>query len=152
MLETKPAVAGRRHEGIDNPAVAAVFDAYTARLKSWLMRLRGLILDAASTTQGVGKLEETLKWGQPSYLTTETGAGSTIRIDRIKSGERQYALFFHCQTTLVPTIQELYPDEFSFDGNRAIIFGEDEEIPEDALRHCIVLALTYHLNKRRRHL
>ncbi|MCZ6861937.1 MAG: DUF1801 domain-containing protein, partial [Alphaproteobacteria bacterium] len=121
-----------------------------------LMRLRGLILEAASTTQGVGNLEETLKWGQPSYLTTETKAGSTIRIDKIKSGDRQYAqqyaMYFHCQTTLVSTFRELYPDEFSFEANRAIIFSEEEELPEDALRHCIALALTYHLNKRRRHL
>ena len=152
MLETKPALAGKYHERIDDPAVAAVFDAYTTRLKSRLMRLRGLILEAASTTQGVGNLEETLKWGQPSYLTTETKAGSTIRIDKIKSGDRQYAMYFHCQTTLVDTFRELYPDEFSFEGNRAIIFSEEEALPEDALRHCIALALTYHLNKRRRHL
>lgn len=29
-------------------------------------------------------------------------------------------------------------------GNRAILFGIDEEIPEDALKTCIELALTYH--------
>ena len=145
MVETNPALAGECDDGIDDPAVAAVFDAYTTRLKSRLMRLRGLILEAASTTQGVGKLEETLKWGQPSYLTTETKAGSTIRIDKIKSGDRQYAqqyaMYFHCQTTLVATFRELYPDELSFEGNRAIIFSEDEALPEDALRHCIALAL-----------
>ena len=134
------------------PAVAAVFDAYPAPLKSRLLRLRELILEAASTTEGVGKLEETLKWGQPSYLTAETKAGSTIRIDRVKSGKGGYAMYFHCQTTLVATFRELYPDALTFDGNRAIIFAEDEEIPADEVRHCIALALTYHLNKRRRHL
>ena len=61
-------------------------------------------------------------------------------------------MYFHCLTTLVATFRELYPDELSFEGNRAIIFSEDEALPEDALRHCIALALTYHLNKRRRHL
>ena len=61
MLETNPALAGKYNERIDHPAVAAVFDAYPARLKSRLMRLRGLILEAASTTQGVGKLGNTFR-------------------------------------------------------------------------------------------
>jgi len=135
-----------------NPAVAAVFDAYSAGIKSKLLQLRGLILEAASMTEGVGRLEEALKWGQPSYLTSETGAGSTIRIDKFKSGDGQYAMYFNCQTTLVATFRELYPDELTFEGNRAITFGDDEDIPKEAVRHCIALALTYHLNKRRKHL
>jgi len=40
-----------------------------------------MIFDVAKKTPGVGKLEEDLRWGQPSYLTLETGSGSTIRID-----------------------------------------------------------------------
>jgi len=135
--------------------VAAVFDGYPARLKSRLLRLRDLIFETASQTEGVGELEETMKWGQPSYLTAKTKSGSTIRIDRLRSADGkhdQYALFFHCQTTLADTFRELYPDEFRIERNRAIVFDADDEIPEAALRHCIALALTYHLNKRRKHL
>ena len=138
--------------------VAAVFDGYPAPLKSRLLRLRELILETASQTEGVGELEETLKWGQPSYLTAKTKSGSTIRIDRLKpcgnkaGPDGQYALFFHCQTTLADTFRELYPDEFRIERNRAIVFDADDEIPEAALRHCIALALTYHLKKRRKHL
>jgi hypothetical protein len=130
-------------------AVDAVFNAYPAPLKSKLLALRRLIFDTAKTTTGVGRLEETLKWGQPSYLTPETKSGSTIRIDQIKSAANQYAVFFHCQTDLVETFRELYPTEFSYGGNRCIILDAKQKLPEPALRHCVALALTYHLNKRK---
>jgi hypothetical protein len=132
-----------------DPAVAAAFDAYPKALKAKLLALRRLILDTAKTTRGVGALEETLKWGQPSYLTPETKSGSTIRIDAIKSGAGQYAMYFHCQTNLVETFRELYPDEFSFGGNRCIVLNAADDVPEAALRHCVGLALTYHLRKQK---
>jgi hypothetical protein len=132
-----------------DPAVGAVFDAYPKALRTKLLALRRLILETASTTPGVGELQETLKWGLPSYLTTETKSGSTIRIGEIKADAGQYALFVHCQTDLVSTFRELYPKQFSYGGNRSVIFDIDDELPEPELRHCIGLALTYHLNKRK---
>jgi hypothetical protein len=131
------------------PAVDAVFDAYPKPLKAKLLALRRLIFDTAKTTKGVGALQETLKWGQPSYLTPETKSGSTIRIDQVKSAPGQYAVYFHCQTNLVETFRELYPKEFSYGGNRSILLNAKGEVPEAALRHCVALALTYHLNKRK---
>jgi hypothetical protein len=110
--------------------------------------LRRLIFDTAKTTRGVGALQETLKWGQPSYLTTETKSGSTIRIDQVKSAADQYAVYFHCQTDLVETFRELYP-ELSYSGNRSILLNAQDDLPEPPLRHCVALALTYHLNKRK---
>ena len=100
------------------------------------------------TTKGVGALEETLKWGQPSYLTPETKSGSTIRIDQVKPEPGQYAVYFHCQTNLVETFRELYP-ELRYGGNRAILLGSEDKLPEAALRHCVALALTYHLGRRK---
>jgi hypothetical protein len=58
-------------------------------------------------------------------------------------------MYFNCRTKLVDTFRELYRDQFKFYGNRAIVFHEGDEIPIDALKHCILLALTYH---RRKHL
>jgi hypothetical protein len=132
-----------------NPDVEAVFSSYPKPLQAKLLGLRRLIFDTARTTEGVGALEETLKWGQPSYLTPETKSGSTIRIDRVKSSADQYAVYFHCQTDLVETFRELYPTELSYEGNRSIILNAEDTIPEQALRHCVALALTYHLNKRK---
>jgi hypothetical protein len=131
-----------------DPAVTAVFGAYPKPLKSKLLALRRLILDTARTTEGVGKIEEALKWGQVSYLTSETKSGSTVRIDKVKSAANRYAVYFHCQTELVATFRELYP-ELNYIGNRSIVLDAAEELPEAALRHCVALALTYHLKKRK---
>ena len=131
----------------DDPAVGAAFSAYPKPIKTKLLALRRLIFDTAKTTKGVGTLQETLKWGQPSYLTPETKSGSTIRIDQVKSTADQYAVYFHCQTDLVATFRELYP-ELSYGGNRSIVLNAQDALPEPALRHCVGLALTYHLNKR----
>ena len=111
-----------------------------------MLALRKLILDTARATEGVGALEEALKWGQVSYLTSESKSGSTIRIDRVKSAEDQVAVYFHCQTNLVETFRELYP-ELSFSGNRAILLDASKKLPEAELRHCVALALTYHLGE-----
>ena len=128
--------------------VEAVFDAYPKPIKAKLLALRRLILDTARATKGVGALEETLKWGQPSYLTPETRSGSTIRIDQVKPEAGQYAVYFHCQTNLVETFRELYP-ELRYGGNRSILLDTQEKLPEAALRHCVALALTYHLGRRK---
>ena len=93
-----------KRKNIENPEVAAVFGAYPKEVKQKLLFLRQLIFDVASRTDGVGELKETLKWGQPSYLTTQTKSGSLVRIDQIKSQTGKYAMYFHCQTTLIDTL------------------------------------------------
>ena len=130
-------------------AVDAVLAAYPRPIKAKLLALRRLIFDTAKATQGVGALEETLKWRQPSYLTTASKSGSTIRIDRVKTEADRYAVYFHCQTDLVETFRELYP-ELRYEGNRAILLDAHEKLPEAELRHCVGLALTYHLRKAKR--
>lgn len=130
------------------PAVATVFKTYPPPLRAKLMALRKLILDTAAFTDGVGPLDETLKWNQPSYLTAATGAGTTVRIDRVKSDEPLYAIYFHCQSGLVDRFRELYPQIFRYEGNRAIVFDLADKVPEAELRHCIGLALTHHARKK----
>jgi Domain of unknown function (DU1801) len=142
------AFSHRKRADAPESAVDAVFSAYPGPVRSKLKALRRLIFDTARTTDGVGALEETLKWGQPSYLTTESKSGSTIRIDQVKTEAGRYAVYFHCQTDLVETFRELYP-ELSYSGNRAILLDAGEKLPEKALRHCVALALTYHLRRRK---
>jgi len=151
-LSRKSATKARpnRSAAPSDAKVAAAFSSHPKRVREKLLALRRLIFDTAKATDGVGPLEETLKWGQVSYLTSETKSGSTIRIDWVKSESEQYAIYFHCQTNLVETFRELYP-ELSYGGNRCILLDATEELPKDALRHCVGLALTYHLGKSRRY-
>lgn len=130
---------------IKNQEVAEVFGAYPRHMRNKLMFLRQLVFDVASETEGVGEIEETLKWGEPSYITN---GGSTIRMAWKSSAPDQYALFFHCKTKLVDTFKELYRDKLKFEGNRAIVLSENDEVPIDELKHCISLSLTYHSRKK----
>jgi len=132
------------------PAVAEVFDSYPAPIKKRLLEMRKIIFNVAAKTDGVGPLEETLKWREPSYLTSQTGAGSTIRIAPVRKSSGKFAIYFNCKTTLLDTFAELYPQSFQFEGNRALVFDVQEALPQKALEHCIALALTYHLKKASR--
>ncbi len=128
------------------PEITEKFANYPSKIRTKLLSLRELIFEVASETEKVGELEETLRWGEPSYLTTQSNSGSMIRINKSKS-EGQYAMYFHCQTNLVDTFREIYPD-LTYQGNRAIMFNENDEIPVNKIKHCISLALTYKLRKK----
>jgi hypothetical protein len=130
--------------------VAGVFDTYQSKARQQLLTLRRLIFQTAAKTEGVGELQETLKWGQPSYLTPETKSGTTVRIDAIKDDPNHVAVYFHCQTNLVPTFRDMYGDKLTFEGNRALVLDVRQKLPEKELRHCLASALTYHLAKKKK--
>ncbi len=132
-----------------DPNVKEAFAALPGTARDGLLQLRSLIFQAAAeNVSAVGRLEETLKWGQPSYLTPETKSGSTIRLGVPRSPDHDYALFVHCQTDLTEQFETNYPGEFEFEGTRALLFKADRPIQADALKHCIGMALTYHARKR----
>lgn len=128
--------------------VAAVLDSYPPEVKTKLLFLRQLIYETAAVFEEVGNLEETLKWGEPSYLTPQTKSGSTIRIDWKEKQAEQVSVFFKCTANLVPAFKERFPSTFRYGGERRIDFRMDDEIPVAPLKQCIALALTYHLNKK----
>jgi Domain of unknown function (DU1801) len=130
---------------ITNAAVQAVFDSYPAGLRKKLLKLRQLIIDTAAITPGVGGLTETLKWGEPAYLTPSK-SGSTVRIDCTKD-QLGYAIYFNCNTTLVDTFRSMFPHTFNFEGNRALVFALNDTVPVEELAFCVAMALTYHLKK-----
>lgn len=126
----------------EDPNVERAFSAFPDEVKNGLLRLRGLIFDVAARTEGVGRLEETLKWGQPAYLTPETKSGTTIRLGCPKAGG--FAIYVHCQTSIVSDFQALLPDDFDYEGHRAIHFATAVDLPAEKLELFIARALTYH--------
>ena len=125
----------------ESPEALAVINSYTPIVTEKLLFLRDIIILAAKEADGVNSLEEALKWGEPAYLTRY---GSTVRIDWKEKSPAQYALYFKCTSKLVPTFKKLYPEKFSYEKNRAIVFQLDDEIPLEELKHCVQLALSYH--------
>ncbi len=129
-------------------AVKAVFDAYPDDMRRRLLTLRELIFRVAATTDGVGEIEETLKWGEPAYVTSRSKSGSTIRIAWKAAQPAQYAMYFICSTPLIETFRGLFPYDFTYEGNRAIVFTGNDPGPPDALAFCIRAALTYQLDRK----
>ena len=128
---------------IKNPDVEAKFASFPEPARSGLLTLRNLIFETAEGMPNVGALQETLKWGQPAYLTPETKSGSTIRLGLPKQGG--FAIYTHCQTTLISDFRSIFPDDFDYEGNRAIHFRDRPTLPIDKVRMLISSALTYHL-------
>ena len=129
-------------------AVAAAFAGFPDHLALRLFAIRHMIFAVAAATPGVGRIAEALRWGQPIYLTQETGSGSTIRLGPVKADDRSCAMFVHCQSGLAETFKSLYPAELTIVGNRSLVFSIDRPLPKRELRHCIGLVLTHHQRKR----
>ncbi len=120
--------------------VKAKFESYPENVRAHLLDLRQLIM-AVAADENLGDVEESLKWGQPSYRTKD---GSPLRIDWKPKVPEEYAMYFNCSTRLVDTFRELHRDELQFQENREITFNLGENLPEQAVRQCISIALKYH--------
>jgi hypothetical protein len=127
-----------------NQEVKKKFDTYPDVMKEKLLKLRELIYEVADNEPSITKIEETLKWNEPAYLTNN---GSTLRMDWKEAKPEYYSLYVNCQTKLIKTLRELFSDRFTFEGNREIVFHQDDEIDCEALKYCILLTLTYHDRK-----
>jgi len=130
--------------------VAAIFDRHPRPVRTRLLQLRRLIFTTAAANDEVGPLTETLKWGEPAYLTEATRSGSTIRLGALKSSDTTCAIFFNCNTTLVKSFRSRFSDVLGFDKNRAVLVDLAGPLPEQPLSMCLAEALTYHRRKRSR--
>jgi hypothetical protein len=129
------------------PQVAAAFALFPEATRTRLLEIRTLIFSVAASTEGVGPVVETLKWGEPAYLTETTRSGSTVRLGWNRDASDDCAVLFHCRTTLVETFRSRFPDLFRYQKNRAILLSSAEPLPGE-LAECLTLALTYHQRQR----
>ncbi|WP_457579793.1 DUF1801 domain-containing protein [Ensifer canadensis] len=125
-------------------AVAEVLGQHAEHIRTRLLEIRDLIHVVAAETEGVGSLMETLKWGEPAYLTQASRAGTTIRLGVAKSAPERCAVFFNCKTTLIETFRIHFAEDFTFEGNRALLIPATGDLPREPLALCLRAALTYH--------
>ena len=125
-----------------NQEVQAVFDAAPTQAREAMLRLRALIFEVAAGLPEIGVLHETLRWGQPAYVTSKR-AGASLRIAVPKTGGA--ALYTHCQTSLIADFTAAFPGMDQVEGSRAIHFEDATQI--DPVRHAMLITsvLTYHL-------
>ncbi len=126
---------------ITDPKVDDVFANYPDFVKDKMHYLRELIIETAEEIPEITDLEETLKWGEPSFLTK---TGSTLRIDWKEKTPNQYQMYFKCTSKLVETFKFVFGELFEYEKNRAIIFQLEQEIPVSELKKCIKATLMYH--------
>jgi len=124
-------------------AVRQVLETAPPEARDGLWALRALILETATELPEVGRIEETLKWGQAAYLTPETKSGSTLRIGCPKSGG--FALYAHCQTSIISGFAAAFPGQDRIEGNRAIHFADVSEIDPQRHGQLVAHGLRYHL-------
>lgn len=138
-----------KKETFQSKKVAAMFAQSPAPIRKRLLALRKLIFDTASATAGVGPIEETLKWDSPSYVTSATQSGTTIRIDSLRSRPGKYGIFFHCQSKVMNQFRQKVTTDLEIDSTRGIVLDAKDEIPAE-VSYFIYLALTYHLRKKKK--
>ena len=116
------------------------YESYPENARALFSIIRTSIFEVAQS-EALGNIEETLKWGEPSYLVK---GGCTLRIDWKSKFPNQLSVYFNCKTTLVETFKEIFGNIFRYEGNREIVFLLSEEVPLQELKICISLSLRYH--------
>ncbi|WNO09739.1 DUF1801 domain-containing protein [Teredinibacter sp. KSP-S5-2] len=124
--------------------VDKIFSGYPKEARKCLLDLRNIIYEVAKD-EGVKMLEESLKWGEPSYRPINPRIGTAVRIAwKSKTPENIY-LFVNCKTSLVDKYRVLFSDVLTFEGNRAVVIPINKPLSYEPLRECIRLAFCYFL-------
>lgn len=124
----------------------SIVDHYPVELNDKLLYLKSLIYGQADLNPKVGEIEESLKWGQLSYVS-KNRSGTPIRLGIEKKMPGYFGLYVNCSTTVINDVKHIYGDKFQYDGNRGLMLKVDEQLPELEIRHIIDIILCYHINK-----
>ncbi|MBM7066757.1 DUF1801 domain-containing protein [Actibacterium sp. 188UL27-1] len=125
--------------------VAGVLAGYPPLVAQRLMDIRELIFAVAAADPRIKTLTETLKWGQPAYVTEASKTGTTIRLSDDATRPSHCKMLVHCQTDLVGRYHARFPDAFAYEKNRAVLISVKTPLAEAELAACINMALIYHL-------
>lgn len=123
-------------------AVAKAFDDFEPKVGAALLELRELVFVVAAEIDRLAGVEESLKWGQPSYAP-KPKTGTPIRLGLTKSGDP--TLLVHCQTSLVADLEADNAHGLRTTDNRAVILPEHGVMDHPGLRGFVRAALTYHI-------
>ena len=118
---------------------------HASNLVTRLDQVRALIKRTAQETNGVGEIEESIKWGQASFATVRPKSGTPIRIGgNVEVGI--YSIYVPCSTSLISDFRETHPDMFDYHGSRELRFDISQSLPKSSLELFISAALTYYLS------
>lgn len=92
----------------------------------------------------LGRLSESLKWGQPAWRPERPRTGSTLRLNWSPAAVDHLAFYVDCKTDLAARMQHLYPALPFNDGRRHIAISLAGPLPEKAIAHLAVMTFAYH--------
>ncbi len=72
-----------------SPEFETKLETYPDFVRDKLKRLRALVIETAKEIPEITSLDETLKWGEPSFVSK---TGSTLRMDWKKKTPNQYQM------------------------------------------------------------
>ncbi len=130
--------------GTMSDEVQAYLDACKPDDRAGLLALRGLILARAAELPKAGRVVEALRWGQPAFLTPETGSGCSLRIGTFRGGG--FGLFVHCRTDLIERFRDGPGHGMDTVGTRAVRFDSPAAIRPGPLGFLVGWALVWHLS------
>jgi hypothetical protein len=83
-----------------------------------------------------------------SRVKTEVRQHGAYYLEEINTAAILYVLIW--TPNLIETFRTIFPDDFKYEGNRALIFSEDESVLVDSLAIYVAAALTFQRDKRLR--
>lgn len=128
-----------------NPDAKKVYQRYPQWAQEKLLSIRHQLFQLAQEHDDIGEIQETLKWGEPSYLTIKPKTGSTVRLAWHQHKPDVVGIYFNCKTSLIAQIEAVYGASLDYEGNRAILFSRTTDLPLKWIKHCLLMALTYHI-------
>lgn len=127
--------------------IITAYERFSEPVSKRLLEIRRLLLDIAHHDHEIGPITETLKWGEPSYLTEQSKSGTTIRLSHVKERSDVCGVYVHCQTRLIGEFRDSFGDELEFSGNRAVLIDVNTPLDETLITMFLRKALTYHLKR-----
>ena len=92
-----------------------MLDGFPREVRKRLLETRALIYELSQSLDA-GPLTETLKWGEPAYLTEASKSGSTIRLGWKAAEPGRCQLYFNCNTDLVDRFRAQFPEALHLQG------------------------------------
>ena len=125
-----------------DPSFDAAVQTWPAAAQVTFSEIRKILREVAAQ-EGIA-LQETTKWGEPSWLPRKRGIGSTLRAGWREKSPDSLSLFVNCQTDLVEQVTRVHHSAFSAIGSRELVIQLSAPLPRAAIAFCAVATLTYH--------
>ena len=137
-----------KHTKFENLDVKREYYKFPKKMQTKMLELREMIFEVANNNKNIGKISETLKWGEPTYQPNQSKTGSPLKINYKKEMGTNFSLYVMSSTDLIETFKKLYPKTFYYNGTREVIINSNKKIPRKEIYNCIELALTYKFKEK----